>query len=357
MLTYVLSRVGQALSFSLTWKSVYIVTSIVLFLSFFAGMIFGNYFPLPMAKVITFLGNSFLVVLIYLVLSFLATDIILIINKLFHFIKIDIVTFRYWGMMVSLLVIFVAMVIGNYKFNHPEIFHLNITADKPLQNKELRIVAISDVHLGVSIDKKRLKKYVTLINEQHPALVLIGGDLVDRSMVPIEKQKLEEELLQIKAPLGVYAILGNHEHYSESMQRVDNFYKKAGIKLLIDSVALVENQFYIAGRDDSRMNTQRKKLNEILQNTDITKPVILLDHQPTVLNDAQENKVDFQFSGHTHNGQFFPGNLFVKRMFELGYGFLKKGNTNYYVSSGLGLWGPQYRIGSQSELVVIDFKY
>ena len=195
-----------------------------------------------------------------------------------------------------------------------------------------------------------------MINAQHPDLVLIGGDLVDRSIKPVISQKMEEELKSIHAPMGVYAVFGNHEHFSESIETAGQFFKDAGIKLLTDSVASVENQFYIVGRDD-KINPHRKRLNVILNGIDNTKPILLLDHQPSSLPEAEQIGVDFQFSGHTHNGQFFPGGWFVKRMFELGYGYKKRGNTHYYVSSGLGLWGPQYRIGSQSELVVIDFKY
>lgn len=357
MLTYFCVRGGQALSSFGVWKNVYIVTSVAFFLLFFAGMIFGNYFPLSVAKTITFLGNSFLIVLIYLTLLFFVVDIVLIFNKIFHFIKIDVITFRFWAMMISLFLIFISMIIGNFRFNHPQVVNLNITAEKPLQNKEIRIVAISDVHLGVSIDKNRLKKYIEMINAQNPDLVLIAGDLIDRSIVPLEKQKMYADLLQIKAHKGVYATLGNHEYYGEGMNLIEEFYKKSGIILLKDSVLSVQNQLYIAGREDVRMNSNRKKLDEILQNTDKSKPTILLDHQPSDLKVAQDNSVDLQISGHTHNGQFFPGNLFVKRMFELGYGYKKKGNTHYYVSSGIGLWGPQYRIGSQSELVVVDFRY
>ena len=357
MLTYVCIRGGQALSTFGASRIIFIISAIVLFLMFFVGMILGNYFPLPVAKAITFLGNTFLVVMIYLTFSFLITDTVLIFNKIFHFIKFDVHTFRFWAMMISSMVIFVALCVGNYTFNHPQVVKLNVTAEKSSQNKEIKIAAISDVHLGISIDKNRLKKYVELINAQQPDLVIIGGDLVDRSIIPLERQKMHEDLLQIKAPMGVFATLGNHEYYGEGMDRVEDFYKKSGITLLKDSAAFVQNQFYIAGREDDRMNPSRKRLDDILKNVDHLKPIILLDHQPLFLSDAEKNNVDFQFSGHTHKGQFFPGNLFVKRMFELGYGYMKKGNTAYYVSSGLGLWGPQYRIGSQSELVVIDFKY
>ena len=101
----------------------------------------------------------------------------------------------------------------------------------------------------------------------------------------------------------------------------------------------------------------RKNLSDIVKGLDANKPRILIDHQPFHLEEAEQNGIDFQFSGHTHNGQFFPANLVVKRMYELGYGYLKKGSTHYYVSSGLGIWGPEYRIGTQSEVVVVNMSY
>jgi len=124
---------------------------------------------------------------------------------------------------------------------------------------------------------------------------------------------------------------------------------------LRDSVCLVDSSFYLIGRDD-RTNTKRKSLKELVTGLNVNLPRILMDHQPYHLDEAEKNNIDFQISGHTHNGQFFPGNLFVKKIYELGYGYLKKGNSHFYVSSGLGIWGPQYRIGTESELVVIHLK-
>lgn len=356
IIAYTLVRGMQALTPVGNLKFVYLGTMVLLFGAFVAGMFFGNSFSPQAAKIISFIGFTFLILLIYLLLAFLLTDILRIVN---HFIPIvhNIPAFRMWMFVGSLVIITGVLIAGNYKFNRPETVHLEIQPSKPLQGHELRIVAVSDVHLGISIDKKRLSQYVELINAQHPDLVLIAGDLIDRSIKPVIAQKMDEELRKIKAPKGVFAIFGNHEYYGEGIDLMEDFYRKAGITLLRDSAVMVQNQFYIAGREDVRMSPQRKELSAILLRADKTKPIILLDHQPTHLSDAEQNNVDLQISGHTHNGQFFPGNLFVKRMFELGYGYLQKGNTHYYVSSGLGLWGPQYRIGTQSEVVVIKFRY
>jgi predicted MPP superfamily phosphohydrolase len=216
-------------------------------------------------------------------------------------------------------------------------------------------VAECDIHLGISIDKKRLQGYVKMINDQHPDIVLLAGDVSDRSMIPVIKQNMLEEFRSIKSKLGVYAINGNHEHYAETPTATADYLKEAGIIVLRDSACLVDSSFYVVGRDD-RSYANRKSLNEIVKGLDPKYPRILMDHQPYHLEEAEKNNIDLQLSGHTHNGQFFPGNLFVRKMYELGYGYLKKGKTQYYVSSGLGLWGPQYRIGTQSELVVIHLK-
>lgn len=335
----------------------YVVANIALFVLMLTGLLARGSMPHLLAKSITFTGFSYMLVMIYLFLSFFYVDIARLINLIFHFAPpTGMQTFRMWALLVTLGVTVIAMIAGNYKFNHPSVVKLDLQAEKPLQNRSVKIVAVSDIHLGVSIDKDNLKKYVKMINDQHPDIVLMAGDVADNATQPLIIQNMAEELKQIKAPLGVYAISGNHEYYGENPYSTSEYLKTAGIITLRDSVALIDNSFYLVGRDD-KTNQKRKALNDIMREMDRSKPVILLDHQPFHLEEAQKNEVDLQISGHTHNGQFFPGNLFVKRMYELGYGYMKKGKTHYYVSSGLGLWGPQYRIGTQSELVVINLKY
>ncbi len=248
------------------------------------------------------------------------------------------------------------MVIGNIKFNNPQVKTIEICSTKPSQEKELKIVAASDLHLGISIDKKRLKKYVDMINAQNPDIVLFAGDLVDRSIKPVLAQKMDEDLRNIQSKYGVFGVFGNHEYFGEGVSAISDFYERSNITLLRDSFVLLNNELYIIGRND-KISPERKSLSAFTSQLDRTKPMILLDHQPSTLHEAEESGIDFQFSGHTHKGQFFPGNLIVKKIFEKGYGYLKKGDTHYYISSGLGIWGPQYRIGSESELVVVNFRY
>jgi predicted MPP superfamily phosphohydrolase len=252
-----------------------------------------------------------------------------------------------------LLIIIVSLIVvfsfGYVKFNHPVIVNIHLKTSKHIANPP-KIVVASDLHAGYTIGKKRTQEFVSLINAQKPDIVLLCGDIFDRSTRSIEKNNITDILKQINAPLGVYAVIGNHEYYG-NLQRAIELLREANITLLQDSVAQVDD-FYIIGRDD-RSNPKRKKLQSLVANLDSNKLQILLDHQPINLAEAEAAKIDFQFSGHTHDGQIFPANLIIRSMYEQPHGYLRKGGTQYFVTSGLGLWGAPYRIGTQSELIVV----
>jgi len=356
MMGYVMLRAWQVLPPKNQIRTLFAVVYVFLFLLMLSGLFLEHVLNSGLSKVVTFTGYTFLMIVIYMLVSFLLVDIIRIVNSMFHFAPHGMFAFRTLAAGVSLGIIVIALVAGNYMFNHPVVSELDLTIEKPLQNKELTIVAASDIHLGSSIGKKRLRKYVDLINSQKPDIILLTGDITDRSIGSVMEQNMKDELQALKAPLGVYAISGNHEFYSGKPQEIAGYMRESGINVLNDSVCLVDSSFYIIGRDDVT-NRKRKPLKELMIGLDNNLPKILLDHQPYHLEEAMQQGVDLQLSGHTHNGQFFPGNLIVKSMFELGHGYLRKGNTHYYVSSGLGLWGPQYRIGTQSEVVLINLKY
>ena len=186
-----------------------------------------------------------------------------------------------------------------------------------------------------------------MILKEKPDFVLIAGDIIDRSIRPLEEDKMAEEFKRINVP--VIACLGNHEYYAGEPNSLA-FYKEAGITLLRDSSVLVDS-IQIIGRDD-RSNFRRKKTSQLVENTDKGKYTILLDHQPYNLEEAEQNGIDFQLSGHTHHGQVWPISMITERVYECAFGSWKRGNTDYYVSSGIGIWGGKFRIGTRSEYVV-----
>ena len=180
-------------------------------------------------------------------------------------------------------------------------------------------------------------------------LILIGGDIVDRSTRPIQEGDYAAEFRRLEAP--VWTVLGNHEYYSD-VDGASKFFSEAGIRLLRDTVCSFQGVDVI-GRDD-RTNPERKPvaaLADTLQGF-----TILLDHQPLHLEEAEAAGIDFQFSGHTHYGQVWPISWVTDLLFEKAWGHHSRGNTRYYISSGLGLWGPKIRIGTRSEYLVLHLE-
>lgn len=291
------------------------------------------------------IGTGWLIFTLYMVIFLLLTDIL----KRFY------TPFRY-GFPVSLLLTFILLGCGYYNYRHPKTNAVDITINKPYENNSqpIKIVAVSDIHLGYGTGKSALKKYVDMINEQKPDLILIGGDLIDNSVVPLYTEKMSKELSELKAPMGIYMVPGNHEYIS-GIDESARFIKSTPIQLLIDSVVTLPNGIQLIGRDD-RHNPSRRSLQELMENIDKSRPIILLDHQPYNLTDAEAAGIDLQFSGHTHHGQIWPINWVTDYIFEQSHGYRQWGNSHVYVSSGLSLWGPPFRIGTHSEMVIFNFQ-
>jgi predicted MPP superfamily phosphohydrolase len=151
--------------------------------------------------------------------------------------------------------------------------------------------------------------------------------------------------------------LGNHEYRANRFAKL-KWIEKAGIQLLVDSVYCPpDSSFYLVSRDDYINHKKRATLTSLMQGVDMSKPVILLDHQPNRLNEIAMNNIDLSLHGHTHNGQVWPYSLFLQLIFECSYGYYRKGNTQYFVSSGIGFAGPPYRIGTSSEIVVLHIRF
>jgi predicted MPP superfamily phosphohydrolase len=261
--------------------------------------------------------------------------------------------FSSWIGFAGLSVFLIAlMTYGNINYRNIKRTELTIKTDKISEADNLKIVAVSDLHLGYGIGVKEFQKWVELINKENPDAVLLAGDVIDNSFRPIYKQNFAEIFGKIKNKYGIFLAPGNHEYISNIHKSID-FFDKVGVTMLKDSSVLVNDMFYIIGRDDhSRSN--RKTLTELTSSLDNSKPIIVVDHQPFNLDEIVKNNIDLQISGHTHFGQVFPINLITKLMFELPYGYLQRENSHIYVTSGIGSWGGKFRIGTRSEYVVIN---
>lgn len=220
------------------------------------------------------------------------------------------------------------------------------------QQTSMTLVVLSDLHLGYTIGAAELNEWIALINREKPDAVLLVGDIIDCDVRPLLHDSLAPLFCKIQSRYGTYAVPGNHE-YIAGIDRSCRFLRQAGIHLLRDSAAILGNSLRIVGRDD-RSNPRRMPLARLMQESPGQElPTIVLDHQPYHLEEAARSHADLQLSGHTHDGQIWPASWFVRRLYEQPHGPLQKEKTNYYVTSGIGLWGGKFRIGTDSEYLVV----
>jgi predicted MPP superfamily phosphohydrolase len=224
----------------------------------------------------------------------------------------------------------------------------------------MNVVVASDIHLGTIVCKSKLERIVERINALEPDLVLLPGDVVDEDIGPVIRNNLGETLRKIRSRFGVVAITGNHE-YIGGVEPASKYLVEHGITMLRDSSITINDSIIIVGREDISIRgftgKVRKPLNELMSGLDKSYPIILMDHQPFHLEEAEINGVDLQLSGHTHHGQLWPFNFITKKVYELSWGYKKKGNTHYYVSCGVGTWGPPVRTGNRPEIVNLKLKF
>jgi predicted MPP superfamily phosphohydrolase len=215
--------------------------------------------------------------------------------RLTHLVDLDKFLFGNWvtfGVVTGIVA--VIMTWGYFRYTNKERVELSITVDKNMETKEpLKIVAISDLHLGFSIGKKEFEQWVELINKENPDIVLIAGDIIDNHIKPLLEQDFASSFRKIKSKYGTYAAVGNHEYITGNILKAIDFLHHSGVTVLKDSVALINDEFYIVGRDD-RMNPDRKTVEELTNSLDHSKPIILLDHQPFNLENVEKNNIDLQ---------------------------------------------------------------
>lgn len=334
----------------------------ITFLSIFIGSLFVFFplyktLPVEVSGWLYRIGTAWFIAFAYFVLIFVIIDLLKLSNTIFRFMNRELVYnlthHNYISFFTVVGFVVLLLFLGNINYHKKRRVHFDIETSKlTAATDRIRVVGISDLHLGYTIGADELRNWVRLINSENPDMVVIGGDLIDNNAELVINMKLDKILKDLKAPLGVYACLGNHEYISGKKESI-HFHEMADIQVLKDTFLTITDNFTLIGRDDVS-NPDRKSLNAIINGVDESHFKLLLDHQPTHLEDAEKQKIDLQFSGHTHKGQVFPFSLIAESMFENPHGMIKKGLTRIYVSSGLGIWGGKFRIGTQSEYAVFD---
>lgn len=316
--------------------------------------------------ILHFWGALWFAILLYAFMAVFLIDIVRLVDKFFPFVPYKIFpTIQYFKLAVFGLVFLYLLIVvgyGMYNANNIQIKTMNITLPKKGSNlTELSVAFLSDTHFSPITGYDKAEQIHQLLDGIKPDLILLGGDIIDDKAHHLIRHEIDKKLKEIKAPLGIITINGNHEFINGYAESVD-FIKRTGIKLLADSMIVIDSNLVIVGREDLSINRfankKRKELADLMAPaTALNLPVIMLDHQPFNLEQAEQTGVDLQLSGHTHNGQLFPANLVVKRIYEMAWGYLKKGKTQYYVTSGAGTWGPPVRLGSDAEIMLFKIKF
>lgn len=345
-----------------SYKSLFFVSAIFVVLSFIVGRLLERVWISFVSEALIWIGSLWIAFMIYFFLTLIIVDLFRLINFIIPFFPSFLTDNIEKTKRMTALVVFILVTVtvaGGYintKMIITKTYNLNIKKHAG-ELKSLNVVMVSDLHLGTILGKSFLNNVVNRINELKPDLILLAGDIIDENIAPVIKNNVGEKLLLLKSKYGVFAVTGNHE-YIGGVEAATKYLVAHGVTLLRDEKIKIDNAFYVVGREDRASKQfagkQRKSLKDLLTDVDKSFPVILMDHQPFGLKEAVENGVDLQLSGHTHNGQLWPFNYIIEKIYGLGWGYKINGNTHYYVSCGVGGWGPPIRTGSRPE--IINFK-
>lgn len=237
------------------------------------------------------------------------------------------------------------------------------TVESEKVSSPLRIVQISDAHVGAIFGGEQFGKSVERINAEHPDAVVITGDFVDDSTPPEDLYAACEQLGKLKTTYGVYYVFGNHDRgyydpadHGWSADDLVRALEQNGVRVLEDECLEIADGYLLVGRKDASKR-ERKAISELLDGKEETFSIVL-DHQPNDTDAEAGAGADLVLCGHTHGGQLFPINYFGEwfGLNDYTYGMHRKGETAVIVSSGIGDWEMKFKTGCKAEYVVVEVK-
>ncbi|MDR1680645.1 MAG: metallophosphoesterase [Prevotellaceae bacterium] len=352
--TYIIVRGWQLLELLGRYRYIYLAVALFGATAFFAGLVVKRMADTPWTDALWNVGAWWLVVFLYALVAALSFDLVRLVGLSFGK-KLATLVVHWPQVKVGLFAAFTAGLaiiagIGYYNGTRAKVRTLDIAVQKSVAGSgELNIVAVSDMHLGAIYARRHLQRWVTQINALQPDIVFLVGDTFDDNPAPVFRKKMGELFAQLRAPLGVYAVTGNHEMMGEPAASM-HYLAQYGVQPLLDTAVLVGNRLYVVGRMD-RSARERKSIAALMAPLNTTLPVIVLDHQPYEWDAIAAAGADISLSGHTHHGQLWPFNFVTQGMYEKDWGYLQKGRTHFYTSCGVGAWAAPVRTGSRSEIV------
>lgn len=266
---------------------------------------------------------------------------------------------------------------GIFNARNIKVNEYSVTVNKSCgSDKPLKAVLVADLHMGYAIGMDHITNMVEKINQQDADIVIIAGDIFDNSYDGMDDPEgIKAQLKSIKSKYGVYAVYGNHDIDEKILmgftfdwggkqlhsEKMTNFMKECNIKLINDESVLINDEFYLVGRRDTdKPGTEdgtRAEISELTKDLDKTKPIFVLSHEPDELQKTADAGADIDFSGHTHDGQLFPGNLTIGLFWENPCGMIKKDNMYSIVTSGVGVYGTFMRVGTDAEICSVDIDF
>ncbi len=216
---------------------------------------------------------------------------------------------------------------------------------------KMKIALISDSHLGMGVSLARFDNALKKIEAEQPDVIFLLGDIFEYGP---DLKTYARRLKQTNPPLGIYGVFGNHEYYVGYGQSKELF-QEAGVNLLENQTAALENGVQVAGIKDARTaGVTTRDVTDLLAKTDEQKPLVFLSHTPMYAQAAARAGADLMFSGHTHNGQIFPFKYLVRMQFPRVYGLYNVDGMSFYITSGMFYWGIPLRFLAPAEIPVIE---
>lgn len=361
---------------SAVFRAVFIIFYILIASSLLTGFLINK--PEFLHRILKNTGNYFLGTFLYIILVIVVVDLVrLILKYVFHarFLEFR-STFVITGFVCMALIILIS-VYGILHVGTIKVTPYEVTVNKKVKDMDsLKIVLLADTHFGYSINCRHAQKMVEKINAHDPDIVCIAGDIFDNDYDAIsDPEGVCNALKSIKSRYGVYACWGNHDldepilagftfggkKKDQADPRMEQLLRDANIHLLTDEAELIDDKFYVVGRNDSsrthKLGGQRLSPAQLTKDLDLDKPIIFIDHQPKQLQETADAGADLDLCGHTHDGQIFPGNLFIHLFWENSFGYLKKDKMHNIVTSGVGVWGPDMRVGTNCEICPITVHF
>jgi len=356
---YIGVRIFQGLSFLFPHMNAKIYAGIFVFI---ALSLIVAIMPLPsgIKRIMSWVGSHWMGIFVYLLMFFLMADLVILFGSIVNIIPNPIPqSIRFYVGLTVLLLATCLVIYGMHNAKQIKHVSYDIQAKETTLTTNIKIVLISDLHLGAISSEKQLESIVRGINNLDPDIVCLAGDIFNDDYNAIRDPDKAIDLFQsINSTYGVYGCLGNHDG-GKTFEKMVSLLEQSNIKLLNDEYVIIDERLVLLGRIDPSPiggfgELKRKDITEILATIGTDIPIVVMDHTPSNI-EQYGREIDLLLAGHTHRGQIFPFNYITKSIFTLDYGHYQKDaySPHVIVTSGVSTWGMPMRIGSNSEIVSI----